>query len=436
MQGIQLYSHGHHRYHHYMKNELVGMIFEYRSMCGTGNTASVPGFGTVIMATEYDCYDPIYENKRDMEAAEFSSNGVPYDRIFHAVECDPRRNVLRTNYVVPGLTTAATAVGDERMSVLGNFTIATQGQQAAGVVMGELWVHYKMRLSRPILEATGVNLFSQHVSGTISTGGTVIQSNIITQGGTGFDIAFNNISVSNTSVTIKNVTNQLTGRFQIVVNGYNPASGFATTAGTYGITSGSTTANIPLLLNNDSFAALTNSNPTTGNFSTYTAIVNILTPGYVQLVPIYASSATVCSFDIFITPMNSTLTSRRGRNSVVDAEMRGLKIKETMDINDLKKQISLIQNNNSNSSKNEIDELKSQMLEMKKLLDLPDGIPILRRQNKICPIIESDEKGEIIARVNCDDEEESGDDVDEEEYAEFLKYKASKNKLSSFITKS
>lgn len=147
----------------YEEYEFLGLIFEYKSSCGTGMTGTVPAVGNVIMATDYDCYDFSYTNKRTMEAAEFASSGVPYDNFYHAVECDPERNVLKRGFVVPGMTVYTDASGDARFSVLGNFAIATQAQQAADIPMGELWVSYHVRLSRPILEvlASGVSMFTQ-----------------------------------------------------------------------------------------------------------------------------------------------------------------------------------------------------------------------------------------------------------------------------------
>jgi len=131
---------------------MLGMIVEYRSMSATAVGTTSSAMGIVIMATDYDCYDTNYASKRAMEAAEYSSSGVPFKTFIHPIECDNKRNTLGLHYVVPGITTSSMAAGDQRMSVLGNFCIATEGQQTAGDKIGEIWVSYHIRLSRPILE--------------------------------------------------------------------------------------------------------------------------------------------------------------------------------------------------------------------------------------------------------------------------------------------
>lgn len=136
----------------YEEYEFLGVIFEYRPTSATAVGTTSSGMGVVLMATDYDCYDSNFTSKRAMEAAEYSSSAVPYQKFIHPIECDPKRNVLRSAYIVPGITTASSAPGDQRMSVHGNFTIATEGQPNAGNRIGELWISYHIRLSRPVLE--------------------------------------------------------------------------------------------------------------------------------------------------------------------------------------------------------------------------------------------------------------------------------------------
>lgn len=134
--------------------ELLGQIFEYRSTSATAVGTTSSGMGVVVMATDYDCYDSNFTTKRQMEAAEYSSAAVPFETFLHPIECDRSRNVLAQQYVVPGITKYDDAPGDARMSVHGNFTIATEGQQVDDTTIGELWVTYHIKLSRPVLETT------------------------------------------------------------------------------------------------------------------------------------------------------------------------------------------------------------------------------------------------------------------------------------------
>jgi len=154
----------------YEECEFLGVCLEYKTTSATAVGSTSTGLGTVIMATDYDCEDTAFTSKRQMEAAEFSNSGVPCETFMHPIECDSKRNVLRSMYVVPGMTASSAAPGDPRFSVLGNFSIATEGQQTAGNKIGELWVSYHIRLSRPILENSGANAsYTQHLTGLLQS---------------------------------------------------------------------------------------------------------------------------------------------------------------------------------------------------------------------------------------------------------------------------
>lgn len=205
----------------YEEFEMLGMLLEYKSSSGTSNTAAVPGMGLVLMATDYDPYDNSFFSKRQMEAAEFSSSGVPYENFLHAIECDPKRNVLATQYVVPGITNYSQASGDARFSVLGNTTVATVGQQADGVVMGELWCTYHVRLSRPILENSN-SVFSQNLEYTMGDTLFTLNKNTVSNGSLGFTVSRTGTDVSS-RILIQN-TNGRTGFYRVTYVGINDSS--------------------------------------------------------------------------------------------------------------------------------------------------------------------------------------------------------------------
>ena len=156
----------------YEEYQFLGLVFEYKSTSATAVGTTSSAMGTVIMATDYDCYDNAFQTKRAMEAAEFSVSGAPYDHFMAPIECDPRRNNSKLFFVNYGITDFTQAKGDARNEVMCNFTYATEGQQAADTVIGELWVTYHVRLSRPILEsAAPSSTYTQHVYGVITTAG-------------------------------------------------------------------------------------------------------------------------------------------------------------------------------------------------------------------------------------------------------------------------
>lgn len=136
----------------YEEYDLQGMVLEYKPTSATAVGTVSSAMGAVIMASDYDPYDENFSSKRAMEAAEYSTSGAPFELQMHPIECDSRRNVLRNQYVVPGISNVSDAAGDARFSVHCCTTIATEGQQIDDTVIGELWVTSHYRFSRPILE--------------------------------------------------------------------------------------------------------------------------------------------------------------------------------------------------------------------------------------------------------------------------------------------
>lgn len=199
----------------YEEFDIMGLMFEYRATSATAVGTTNAGMGVVLMATDYDCYDSNYTSKRAMEAAEFSSSAVPFETFLHPVECDRKRNVLSQQYVVPGMRSPEDAEGDERMSVLGNFTVGTEGQQTDGDEIGELWVTYHVKLSRPILEsyAPTTSIYASVASGTVSdTGNLNITQQVVTGGLPGF--GWSQTGTGNTArLIINNTVNKVRGTF-------------------------------------------------------------------------------------------------------------------------------------------------------------------------------------------------------------------------------
>ena len=166
----------------YEEYQFLGVVVEYKSSSATAVGTTSSAMGSVIMATDYDCLDENYANKRAMEAAEYSCSGTPFESFIHPIECDPKRNPIPRLYVVPSITKVSQAPGDPRFSIHGICSVATVGQQQDNTNIGELWISYHVRLSRPILESAAASApFSQHIAGRVSPSGlavdTVIDSN-------------------------------------------------------------------------------------------------------------------------------------------------------------------------------------------------------------------------------------------------------------------
>lgn len=114
-----------------------GMFFVYEPLSGAINSASA-ALGDVMMATQYDVFDPTFSTKSEMLNYQFATSVVPCSTGMHAVECSPRetqQRVLKCRHgpVPAGATRQNYDVAD--------FTIATQGQPSV-YTCGQLWVVY------------------------------------------------------------------------------------------------------------------------------------------------------------------------------------------------------------------------------------------------------------------------------------------------------
>lgn len=127
-----------------------GIVYEFKSTSADALNATNTALGTVIMATEYDSSrgPAPFVNKQQMENHEFSSSARQSCSMMHPIECESARNPLGTYYTRFGNQPANF---DLRMTDLGIFVIATQGQQGTNVNIGELWVTYEIEFLKPQL---------------------------------------------------------------------------------------------------------------------------------------------------------------------------------------------------------------------------------------------------------------------------------------------
>lgn len=133
----------------YSEYVLEGCLFMFRSMSADALNSTNTALGTVIMATQYNSYEPIFTSKAEMESYEYAMSGRPSEDMIHPIECDPHQSVMTQLFT----RTADVPQGDLRMYDIGKFSIATTGFQAADVNIGELWVTYQVCLVKPKLYA-------------------------------------------------------------------------------------------------------------------------------------------------------------------------------------------------------------------------------------------------------------------------------------------
>jgi hypothetical protein len=155
----------------YTQYKIHGMVFTYKSMSTNFSTGGP--LGTVVMATNYNVNDKPFDNKIQMENAEFSVSCNPSQSLIHAIECDPAFSGLQTLYIRDPNSAITSADSDNRFFDFGRYQLATTGLPGTiGTVMGELWVSYDIEFMKPVIGSTpltGISLVSQ-ADGTTSVG--------------------------------------------------------------------------------------------------------------------------------------------------------------------------------------------------------------------------------------------------------------------------
>lgn len=132
-----------------------GMIFEYKSMSSdtvVNVTSGSSGLGSVIIATDYNVYNPDFSTKQQMENYEFAVSCKPSQNMIHMVENKKADLPLKDYYITD--SNEFPAQGDARMTFPAKIQIATVGNTAnttAGVQnnIGEIWCSYEVELKRP-----------------------------------------------------------------------------------------------------------------------------------------------------------------------------------------------------------------------------------------------------------------------------------------------
>jgi hypothetical protein len=127
---------------------MEGCMFQYKPLSGEGGGVSNQ-LGKVIMTTDYDPQAEPFINSIQMENYQYSQSAKPSMGMRHGVECKKSQGTLEMQYVRTGASTR-----DKAWTDLGLFQVATEGiplPAGAGkktMIIGELWVTYRIRLSR------------------------------------------------------------------------------------------------------------------------------------------------------------------------------------------------------------------------------------------------------------------------------------------------
>lgn len=135
----------------YEEHEFKQLIFSYRSVTTDVGSSTTGQCGTIVMATNYNPDSKVFYDKGQMLEYAHAMSCKTTESMEHGVECDPKKSALSQRLFVR----SGPAPGVESLKDydIGKFQLAICNAPSAyaNLPIGELWVTYTIRLSKPKL---------------------------------------------------------------------------------------------------------------------------------------------------------------------------------------------------------------------------------------------------------------------------------------------
>lgn len=152
---------------YYEEYEMLQLIFEFKSTVVDGNDNAA---GTVMMATQYNPTNPLFTTDVALDNYSHSCSSKVTENLLHGVECMERATgQARFEYVRTGPVPTGQ---DPKTYDLAVFQLSTVGA-FAGLQLGRLYVHYKVRLSKlklvPVVPTPGLVYATRRSTGSSIT---------------------------------------------------------------------------------------------------------------------------------------------------------------------------------------------------------------------------------------------------------------------------
>jgi hypothetical protein len=130
----------------FLEYELKQLVYEIRPMISPLSTSSGQS-GSLFMVFNYNPNDDPYDNKEDVMQAHGSVSGRIIDHLSMGVECSKAKTKNTEYFIRPGPVPFGKDADEYDHGVL---TIASNNipDGFSNVVIGELWVHYKVQLRK------------------------------------------------------------------------------------------------------------------------------------------------------------------------------------------------------------------------------------------------------------------------------------------------
>lgn len=265
-----------------------GVVFHYVPTSGSAVSSTNAALGSVILQTSYRALEAAPVSKVEMLNEYWSTEGAPNEAFCHPIECNPKENPFNVQYV----RGEAVPSGDPLMMYdLGKTFIAVSGQQADGVVLGDLWVAYEVELRKPVLVSNVVDPYPRQTgkfsAATASSlfGGTSILAGSLTC-----------TYATNTVTFPLGVSGNYMFRFFLLRNG-SDMTACSTTITTTNCTA---IAHTPLYSASANVTQVPGSAGSTYTTAMWTGAVNITNPSLTASVQFSPTVTGPSSFDLYI----------------------------------------------------------------------------------------------------------------------------------------
>lgn len=126
----------------FQQYEVEGMIFRFESTSGQSVASTNTALGNVMAFFSYDYSDELPKSKQALLQYDGCVDARASESFLVGVEC--AKDSLPFNKLYTGETKAG---NDPRMNYKGKFVIASNGIPGPAVNLGELWVHYRIRMN-------------------------------------------------------------------------------------------------------------------------------------------------------------------------------------------------------------------------------------------------------------------------------------------------
>lgn len=145
------------------------LCFEFRTFSADALNSTNTALGNVSAAVNYDYGDEDFASRAEIENSDWAKSCKPSESMIIPVECDPKMTGMNgLLYIVNGNNIPSGS--DPKTYYLGKFQIATSGCQGTSVNLGSLYVHYKVKLYKPVMTPPLSDaLIMTRVRSTVST---------------------------------------------------------------------------------------------------------------------------------------------------------------------------------------------------------------------------------------------------------------------------